>query len=154
MLFDVHCAHALTTVTCIDTVVKGLAGWKDKTTRIYSPTLASLPESATLRMFVKELFACAPDKIHGHKLKGLLDTMAAQLIMTFEDMKTNYNKQNQNCVVKAIVSAMDTSELSHETIYKWGTAIKRDYMAKNVLARCDNLSGTLKAEVATLTTST
>jgi hypothetical protein len=76
------------------------------------------------------------------------------LIMTFEDMKTNYNKQNQNCVVKAIVSAMDTSELSHETIYKWGTAIKCNYMAKNVLARCDNSSGMLKAEVATLTTST
>jgi hypothetical protein len=131
-----------------------LAGWKDKTARIYPPTLSSLGESASLQMFVKELFACAPEELRAPKLKGLLDTMAAQLIMTFEDMKTNYNKQNQNCVVKHIVAAMDFCELSHETLYKWGTAIKRDYRAKNVLARCGNSSAALKEEVASLSTST
>jgi hypothetical protein len=140
--------------TCFDIVAKGLAGWKDKTAKIYPPTLASLPESGKLRMFVKELFACAPEELHAPKLKGLLDTMAAQLIMTFVDMKTNYNKCNQNCVVKKIVAAMELSELSHETLYKWGIAIKRDYVAKNVLARCDNSAAALKAEVASLSTST
>jgi hypothetical protein len=141
----------LTTLFFVPSIAKSLAGWKNVNAKVYQPSLSSIEGSRdNLVAFVDALFEHSPSELQRRNLVGFRDAMAANLIMTFKAM---YSEYRENVVVTTMVEKMKALSLTINDIYAWGEAIRADYQLNNLIARCGDADDAMEEGFALMSQS-